>query len=237
MHEYYKIEEILTLIDKRFEYEFEGKEKDDHLISSKTWNKYFREFFEAEEDRLYETLKHNEWDKIDSLINEEKKRRTKSDNRHKKYRADLVDEIIKFHEKQLIEQRNGNRKTTIDHHTIQIFENFAEVLGTKVDKSIYEKRIPKTKYNKMKNQRIPIPSKEEIREKKEELLNIIFEQLIDKEKFNNDIQEHFMSNNLIHGLANPLEGIEDKGEFLGFKIDAKNYLKDNVKHEIINDIK
>jgi len=68
MHKYYEIEEVLTLIDKQFDYEFEGQEKDDHLISSKTWNKYFREFFEAEEDRLYETLKYNEWDKIDSLI-------------------------------------------------------------------------------------------------------------------------------------------------------------------------
>lgn len=237
MYKYYGKEEILTLIDKRFGYEFEGKEKDDHLISSKAWNKYYRDFFEAKEDKLYETLKHDEWDKIDSLIDDEKNRRTKSNNRYKKYREDLVEEIIAFHEKQLIDQRNGNRKTTIDHYAIKMFEHFAEVLGTKVDESIYEKRIPKTKYNKMMNERIPSPTKKEIMEKKEQLVNIIFEQLIDEDKFNDDIQEHFISNNLIHGLTTPLKAIEDEGEWLGFQIDAKNYLKENVKQEIINDIK
>lgn len=237
MHKYYNKEEILTLIDKRFGYEFEGKEKDDHLISPKAWNKYYRDFFEAKEDKLYGTLKHDEWDKIDSLIDDEKNRRTKSNNRYKKYREDLVEDIIAFREKQLIDQRNGNRKTTIDHHAIKMFEHFAEVLGTKVDENIYKKRIPKTKYNKMKNERIPAPTKEEIMKKKEQLVNIIFEQLIDEDKFNDDIQEHFMSNNLIHGVTNPLEAIEDGEGLLGFQIDAKNYIKENVKREILNNIK
>ena len=80
-------------------------------------------------------------------------------------------------------------------------------------------------------------SQEEIMVKKEQLVNIIFEQLIDKDKFNDDIQEHFISNNLIHGLTTPLKPIEDEGEWLGIQIDAKNYLKENVKKEIINDIK
>lgn len=218
----------------RFGYDFEGKKKDDHLIASETWNKYFREFFEGEEDRLYETLKYDDWHKIDSIIEDKKNRRTRNRNKHKKYREDLVEEIIAFREENLLNQINGNRKMTIDHHAIQTFENFAEILDLKFDPSIYKKKIPKTKYLKMKNERIPIPSKEEIREKKEELLKIIFEQLIDKEKLNDDIQEHFMNNSLIHGYTNPLVAIEDNGELIGFKIDAINYLKDNVKNEILN---
>ncbi|KOS62136.1 hypothetical protein [Lysinibacillus sp. FJAT-14222] len=148
-----------------------------------------------------------------------------------------MEEIISFRKENLVKQINGNRKMTIDHHAIKTFENYAEILDLKVDPSIYEKKIPKTKYIKMKNERIPIPSKEEIREKKEELLQIIFEQLIDKDKFNDDIQEHFMNNSLIHDYTNPLVAIENNGELLGFKIDAINYLKDNVKNEIINNPK
>jgi len=52
----------------------------------------------------------------------------------------------------LVKQINGNRKMTIDHHAIKTFENFAEILDLKVDPSIYEKKIPKTKYIKMKNE-------------------------------------------------------------------------------------
>lgn len=234
MYKYYEIGEILTIIDKRFGYEFEGKDEDDHLIASETWNKYFREFFEAEEDRLYETLNHDEWDKIDSIIEDKRNRRTRNRNKYKKYREDLVEEIISFREENLVKQFNSNRKMTIDHHAIKIFENFAEILDLKVDPSIYEKKIPKTKYFKMKNERIPIPSKEEMREKKEELLQIIFEQLIDKEKFNDDIQEFFMNNSLIHGYTDPFVAIEINGELLGFKIDATNYLKDNIINEIIH---
>lgn len=43
-----------------------------------------------------------------------------------------------------------------------------------------------------------------------------------------------MSYNLIHGNLILLEVIEYNGRILGFKIDAKNYLKESVKNELAN---
>lgn len=234
MREYYKVNEILKMINKQFGYVFEGQAEGDNLINSKTWNKYFREFFEDLEDKLIDELKGDELENLDDIITEAKRSRTRSSKRYQEYREDLVAEIIEFRKEQLIKHFNSNRITIIDHDAIKMFENFAEVLGVKVDESIYHAKIFKSKYKQIQTERIPTPTKEEIQNKKEELLNIIFEQLIDEEKINDDICEQFMSGKLIHGNATPLEPIEYNGELLGFKIDAKKYLKESVKKELAN---
>ena len=131
------VHEILDIIDKQFGYDFEGKDKEDHLISRKTWNKYISEFFEEKTDGHMGSYE----DKI------------KGGNRYAKYREDFVEEVIDFHESRLIKHLNSNRKTTIRHEIINTFEAFASVLYDKVDENIYNKRIPITQYNKERQDR------------------------------------------------------------------------------------
>lgn len=42
--------EILDLIDYKFNYTFKGKDKDDHLISEETWRSYIKQFYDKKED-------------------------------------------------------------------------------------------------------------------------------------------------------------------------------------------
>ena len=53
------------------------------------------------------------------------------------------------------------------------------------------------------------------------------------EKLNYDVSRHLVSGPLEFGFVNPLEMIEDiDGYSLGFRIDAKNYLKEDVRNEL-----
>lgn len=105
----------------------------------------------------------------------------------------------------------------------------------KVDENIYNKRIPITQYNKKQQQRYPKVTKEDIENMREQLLQIVINQLIDMEKLNHDVYQHLISGDLDYGFANPLEAIEDKkGYQLGFRIDAKNYLKESVRNGLVN---
>lgn len=228
------VSEILDIIDIKFGYEFEGKDKDDHLISNKTWTKYVNEFLEEKEDEFYKTLKEgDEWKKVEEFIDDYKTGRIQGKNRFTKYREDFVREVINFRESQLIKQFNSNRKTTVDDEAINTFKTIASALGMEVDKDIYNKRIPITQYKQKTEKKLPI-SKEDIESTKENLLQEIIKQLIDMEKFNHDIHQHLISGSLEYGLANPLEMNEDiDGSPLGYRIDAKNYLKESVKSELV----
>lgn len=216
--DFLNIHEILDIIDKQFGYDFEGKDKDDHLISRKTWNKYVSEFFEEKTDGYMSSYE----DKI------------KGGNRYAKYREDFVKKVIDFRKDQLIKQYNSNRKTTVDHKAIKVFETIASTLGVDVDEEVYKKKIPITQYKKQKEERYRKVTEEEIENKKEELLQIVISQLIDMEKINHDIAHYIVTGSLEYGLADPLEMNEDiDGSPLGYRIDAKNYLKESVKSELI----
>lgn len=217
---FFNVNEILDIIDIQFGYDFEGKDKDDHLISNKTWNKYVREFFEE---------KLNETEYMSSYEN-----KIIGGNRYAKYREDFVREVINFRENQLIKQFNSNRKTTVDHETIKAFETIASTLGATVEKDIYNKRIPISQYNKKQEERYPTMTKEDIENVRDGLLKIVIDQLIDMEKLNYDVSEYIVSGSLEFGLVNPLEMIEDiDGYPLGYRIDAKNYLKESVRNELV----
>lgn len=216
----FKVNEILDIIDKQFGYDFEGKDIDDHLISKKTWNSYVSEFFD-------EKISENEdmSDYKNKIIGERK---------HTKYREDFVSEVINFRKNQLIKQFNSNRKTTVDHETIKTFETIASTLAVKVEESFYNKRIPITQYKKQKEERYPNVTKEEIENIKDQLLQNVISQLIDMEKLNNDVSQYIVSGSLEYGFANPREIIEDiDGSSLGFRIDAKNYLKESIRNELV----
>lgn len=205
--------EVLDIIDKQLGYDFEGKEKDDHLISNKTWNSYVREYLEVrvkdpEYMRSYE----------EKII---------GNNRHTKYREDFVAEVITFHEKQLIKQFNSNRKTTVDHELIKSFEILASALGLKVDEKIYNKRIPLTQYMKKQERKYPVPSKEGIENTRKELLCLIVDQLIDMEKVNHDVYQLLISNTVDYGFVYNPKAVEGKGNyFQEYSIDARKYLKE-----------
>ncbi|MCY7580642.1 MULTISPECIES: hypothetical protein [Bacillus] len=218
------VNEILDTIDKQFGYDFGGKERDDHLISKKTWNKYVREFFE---EKIYETEYMSSYE--NKII---------GGNRYTKYREDFVTEVIGFRKDQIIKQFNSNRKTTVDHDTIKAFETIASALGLKVEEDIYNKRIPITQYKKKQEERYPIMTKEDVENVREQLLHIVINQLIDMEKLKYDVSQYLVSGSLEYGFANPLEMVGDKDSYpLGFRIDAKNYLKESIRNELINHCK
>lgn len=215
-----KVEEVLDIIDIRFKYNFEGKEDKDHLISNKTWTNYVIEFLEEKIDK-------NE----DVKIYEDKITGEKSGT---KYREDFVEEVIEYRKKRLKKHLNTDKKTMIDYETIQMFENIASSMNLEMDKDIYNKRIIKTKHEKMEKEKHPEITKEDMKDGRDKLINIIVDQLIDFEKIDYDIREHRLSNFLHYGYADPLDMMENEdGSQAGFKIDAKNYLKESVKKEII----
>lgn len=217
---FFNVNEILDIIDKQFGYDFEEKEKNDHLISKKTWNKYVREFFE---EKIYETEYMSSYE--NKII---------GGNRYTKYREDFVTEVIGFRKDQIIKQFNSNRKTTVDHDTIEAFETIASALGLKVEEDIYNRRIPITQYKKKQEERYPIMTKEDVESVREQLLNIVINQLIDMEKLKYDVFQYLVSGSLEYGFANSLEMVEDiDGYSLGFRIDAKNYLKESVRTELV----
>lgn len=214
------VNEILDIIDKQFGYDFEGKDADDHLISRKTWTKYVREFLDEKVREGKDMAEYQ--NKIVSW------------NRYRKYHESFVAEVINFRKSQIKKQFNSNRKTTVDHEAIKAFQTIASTLGVEVEEEIYKKRIPITQYKKQKEERYRNVTKEEIENKKEELLKIVISQLIDIEKINHDISHYIVSGSLEYGLADPLEMNENiDGSPLGFRIDAKNYLKESVKSELI----
>lgn len=232
---YLYVSEILDIIDKQFGYDFEGKDNDDHLISNKTWIKYVGEFLENIEDEFYETYKKDdEWEKIKEFMEDYKASRIQGKNRFKKYREDLVIEIINFRKSQLINQFNSNRKTTLDYQAIEIFEYIASVLGMEVDKDIYNNRIPITQYKRKREKKPPTMSKEDIENTKNHLIQEVVNQLIDMEKLNHDVYQYLISGSLEYGFAIPPEMKEDiDGSPLGFRIDTKNYLKESVIKELV----
>lgn len=216
---YLKVRKVLDIIDKQFGYDFEGKEEDDHLIGKKTWNSYVRAYLLEKVNDL-EYMRSYE----DKII---------GDNRHTEYQEDFVNEVIKFRKTQLIKQFNSNRKTTIDHEAIKAFETIASALDVKYDADV-KKRIPITQYKQKQEGRFPIATKEDIEHVRTDLLEIVVNQLIDMEKLNHDVYQHLISGFLDYGFAAPLEMNEDiEAHPLGFRIDAKNYLKESVRNELV----
>lgn len=214
------VNEILDIIDKQFGYEFEGKDKEDHLISNKTWNKYVREFLDEKIDGNKSMVDYS-----NKIFGEK---------RHTKYREDFVKEVINYRNIQLNKQFNSNRKTTVDHETIEAFETIASALDVKVAKEIYNKRIPITQYKKKQEEKFSNVTKEDIVNMRDKLLQIVIDQLIDMEKINHDVYQSLIFGDLDYGYAYPLEMNEDEDGYpLGFKMDAKNYLKDNIRKELV----
>lgn len=214
------VNEVLDIIDKQYGYDFEGKDKDDHLIGKKTWNKYVKEFFDKK-------IKENG----DISCYENK---IIGETRHTKYQRDFINEVISFQERQLIKQFNSNRKTTVDNENIKVFETIASTLGVKVEQDIYNKRIPITQYRKKQEERYPNITKEDIEKVRDDLLQIVINQLIDIDKLNHDVSQYIISGSLEYGFAEPLEMLEDKdGYSIGLRIDAKNYLKERVRNELL----
>lgn len=232
MMKYYSVDEILEEINIRFGYEFEGREQGDNLITRKTWNKYFERFFEGLEDELYAALNVDELDEIDNMISEAKSSRVKNKNKHKKYREDLVNEIIQFNSKRLTKQLNSQRVLITNTSMIKAYEALAKAETKKVDNSIYDMKIFKSKAKAIEMGGMPEITTEEIQNKKEELINIIFDQLIDEEKVNDDVWELLISNSVIHGSFETHEANEGQVESSGAKIDAKKYLKDTVQKDL-----
>ncbi|GAB2541455.1 hypothetical protein [Gracilibacillus alcaliphilus] len=77
-------------------------------------------------------------------------------------------------------------------------------------------------------------TKEDAVNMRNELLQIVIDQLIDMEKINHDVYQSLISGDLDYGYAYPLEMNEDiDGYPVGFKKDAKNYLKDSIRKELV----
>lgn len=215
---YLNVNEVLDIIDNKSGYNFKGKDKDDHLITRKTWNKYVREF------------------KQEKKFNDEM---IKGSKRYTKYRYDFVEKIIDYRETLLKQQYNSSRKTTINYEKIATYEMIAEATGTKVDKSIYKEKIPITQYKKIQKYKnsslVPELTNKEIENVKNNLIEAVIYDLIDMERIIYDTHEHIISGYLHYGNAKPLKMIEDEdGKPLGFQRDSKKYLKQSVIDELIN---
>ncbi|MBK5458799.1 hypothetical protein [Peribacillus sp. TH27] len=105
----------------------------------------------------------------------------------------------------------------------------------KVEEDVYNKRIPITQYNKKQEERYPTMTKEDVENVRDQLLQIVINQLIDMERLNYEVSQYLVSGSLEYGFANPLEMIGDIGGYpLGFRIDTKNYLKESVRNELVN---
>ena len=213
--EYLNVNEVLDVIDKQFGYDFENKDKDDHLISKKTWNKYVREFCKN---------KINQTQYVKSLENQ-----IIGAYKHTKYREDFVKKVIEFREKQLIKQFNSNRKTTINYARIKAIETIASALDIEVEEDIYNSRIPITQYEKDQEGKYPNITKRHIENIRGDILQTVIEQLIDMPRFNKDVYRYIISTSLNYVISNPSKIIEYKQDnTFKYKIDAKNYLKKEV---------
>lgn len=103
-----------------------------------------------------------------------------------------------------------------------------------VPKSVYDKRVIITEYALRKENRFPTITEEEKVRVKEQFINALVDELFDKEKINEDVEEWITNGELIHGYAEPFEMIEDDEGPIGFRLDRKNYLKNSVINEIKN---
>lgn len=211
------INEILSLIDERFNYTFEGKELNDHLISNEAWHRYVHRFFKSikpEEEDVY----RSKW--IGARKN-------------KRYPSDFVEDVIEFSSGLLVKQYNSNRKTMIDIDWVNLNKALMGWKDNEVPKSVYEKRVIITEYKAREKNRYPKITKGDIDKVKAFFIEEIIKDLIDENKLEEDILQWVTNSELIYGYAHPLEMIEDEEGPLGFKVDRKRYLKDSV----INDIK
>ena len=67
---------------------------------------------------------------------------------------------------------------------------------------------------------------------KKSFINSIVDELIDKKKLEEDIEEWVTNGELIHGYAEPIEMIEDDEGPIGFRVDRKKYLKASIINEL-----
>lgn len=219
-NDYLNSSEILDLIDYKFNYRFEGKDKDDHLITSDTWRSYVKQFYDKKED-----------DGKDISVYYEKLR---GGNKNRTYQLDFVEEIIEFRSEQLKKQFNSNRKTMIDKDWVNLNKVLMGWTDDEVPESIYDKRVIITEHEHRKESRFHEITEEEKELAKKHFINAIVDELIDKKKLEEDIEEWAINGELIHGYAEPLEMVEDDAGPIGFRIDRKKYLKNSVINEIKN---
>lgn len=218
--DFLNIEEIRNLIDERFNYTFEGKDENDHLISRETWHSYITNFFEKLEDE------GKDWSGYtDKWVGARKNRR---------YPINFVEEIIEFNSELLKKQYNSNRKTMIDKDWVNFNKALMGWSDTEIPKSVYEKRVIITEYELRKNNSRPQITKDDKEKVKRFFIDAIIDDLIDTKKLETDIEEWTTNGELIYGYADPLEMIEDDKGPIGYKVDRKKYLKDMVIDEIKN---
>lgn len=190
-------------------------------------------YFEDLEDKWIKTLPEDELDNLDDMIEKEKQRRVKSGNRYKRYREDLVNDIIDFNIEKLIKHLNSGRIVELEVDPMESFIALAKVLNIGFDRGYGRTQYFKEEWLERSSGGIPEITPEEIRNKREELLNIIFDQLIDEEKLDYDVVQLLLSNYLSYGES---ESREKQVESSGIKIDAKNYLKESIQQELANKI-
>ncbi|WP_062196912.1 hypothetical protein [Massilibacterium senegalense] len=212
--------EILDLIDYKFNYTFEGKDKNDHLISEETWRSYVKQFYDKKEDEGKDISIYY--------------KKLRGGNKNRTYRLDFVEEIIEFRSVQLNNQYNSNRKTMIDYDWINLNKALMGWSDDEVPKSIYDKRVIITEYELRKENRFSEITDEDKEKVRGYFIDILIDDLIDMQKLKTDIEEWALNGELIYGYADPLEMIEDDEGPIGFRIDRKKYLKDSVIYEIKN---
>lgn len=216
--EYLTTKEILHLIDFKFNYTFEGKSEDDHLITEETWRSYLQQFYDEKEDEGKDISVY--YDKL------------KGGNKNRTYQIDFVEEIIEFRSARLKKQFNSNRKTMIDKDWVNLNKLLMGWSDDEVPKSIYDKRVIITEYEQRKNNRFREITEDEKELVKKSFINSIVDELIDKKKLEEDIEEWVTNGELIHGYAEPLEMIEDDEGPIGFRVDRKKYLKASIINEL-----
>lgn len=218
--EYLTANEVLHLIDFKFNYTFEGKDEDDHLVTADTWRSYLRQFYEEKEDEGKDISAY--YDKL------------RGGNKNRKYHIDFVEEIIEFRSDRIKKLFNSDRKTMIDKDWVNLNKVLMGWSDKEVPKSVYDKRVIITEYALRKENRFPTITEEEKVRVKEQFINALVDELFDKEKINEDVEEWITKGELIHGYAEPFEMIEDDEGPIGFRLDRKKYLKNSVINEIKN---
>lgn len=213
-------DQILDLIDYKFNYIFEGKDKNDHLIKGETWRSYVKQFYDK---------KVGEGKDISIYY-----KKLRGGNKNRTYRLDFIEEIIEFRSVQLNNQFNSNRKTMIDYDWVNLNKALMGWADDEVPKSIYDKRVIITEYELRKENRFPEITDEDKEKVRGYFIDTLIDDLIDKKKLKTDIEEWVLNGELIYGYADPLEMIEDDEGPIGFRIDRKKYLKDSVINEIKN---
>lgn len=134
--EYLTTKEILHLIDFKFNYMFEGKSENDHLITEETWRSYLQQFYDEKKDEGKDISVY--YDKL------------KGGNKNRTYQIGFVEEIIEFRSARLKKQFNSNRKTRIDKDWVNLNKLIMGWSDDVVPKSFYDKRIIKTEYEQRK---------------------------------------------------------------------------------------